>query len=157
MFRALHKQWEVAVLILINTSASIIFRTVKMDNWLNLNKHPFLDSIRDPFASEASPWTTGLVLRYLPITICWFFSFGLNRPFGINFSNCDSIQLYLKSCLQRMLYIILSIFAYQPSKSSPFPLLEIVQALQPYRRQKNWLFNSGSKYTMFLMNYRWST
>ena len=34
-----------------------------MDNWLNLNKHPCWDSLRDPFASEANPWTTEL--RYL--------------------------------------------------------------------------------------------
>ena len=58
MFRAAHKQWEVAILILINTSASIKFRIVEMDNWLNLNKHRCWDSIRDPF--EANPWTAGL-------------------------------------------------------------------------------------------------
>ena len=52
MFRAAHKQWEVAILILINTSASIKFRIVKMNNWLNLNKRPCWDSIRDPFASK---------------------------------------------------------------------------------------------------------
>ena len=34
-------------------------------NWLNLNKRPCWDSIRDPLASEANPWTAGL--RYLPI------------------------------------------------------------------------------------------
>ena len=50
MFRASHKQWEVANLILINTSASIKFRIVEMDNWLNLNKRPCWDSIRDPFS-----------------------------------------------------------------------------------------------------------
>ena len=60
MFRASHKQWEVAILILINTSASIKFGIVEMDNWLNLNKRPCWDSIRDPFASEANPWTAGL-------------------------------------------------------------------------------------------------
>ena len=65
MFRASHKQWEVAIQILINTSALIKFRIVEMDNWLNLNKRSCWDSIRDPFAaSEANPWTTGL--RYLP-------------------------------------------------------------------------------------------
>ena len=63
MFRASHKQWEVAILILINTSAAIKFRIVKMDDWLNLNKRPCWDSIRDPFASEANPWNIGL--RYL--------------------------------------------------------------------------------------------
>ena len=31
-----------------------------MDYWLNLNKRPCWDSIRDPFASEANPWTAGL-------------------------------------------------------------------------------------------------
>ena len=36
---------------------------VKMDYWLNLNKRPCWDSIHDPFASEANPWTAGL--RYL--------------------------------------------------------------------------------------------
>ena len=40
MFRASHKQWEVAILILINICASIKFRIVEMDNWLNLNKRP---------------------------------------------------------------------------------------------------------------------
>ena len=60
MFRASHKQWEVAILILINTSASIKFRIVEMDNWLNLNKRPCWDSIRDPFASEANPWIAWL-------------------------------------------------------------------------------------------------
>ena len=57
--------WEVAILILSNTSASIKFRIVEMDNWLglNLNKRPCWDSIRDPFASEANSWTAGL--RYL--------------------------------------------------------------------------------------------
>ena len=55
MFRASHKQWEVVILILINTSASIEFRIVKMDNGLNLNKHPCWDSVRDPFTSEANP------------------------------------------------------------------------------------------------------
>ena len=35
-------------------------------NWLNLNKRPCWDSIRDPLASEANPWTTGL--RYLLVT-----------------------------------------------------------------------------------------
>ena len=44
MFRASHKQWEVAILILINTSASIKFRIVEMDNWLNLNKRTCLAS-----------------------------------------------------------------------------------------------------------------
>ena len=67
MFRASHKQWEVAILILINTSASIKFRIVEMDDWLNLNKRPFWDSIWDPFASEANPWTAGL--RYLLLTL----------------------------------------------------------------------------------------
>ena len=38
-FRAAHKQWEVAILILINTATPIKIRIVKMDNWLNLNKH----------------------------------------------------------------------------------------------------------------------
>ena len=37
MFLAAHEQWKVAILILINTSASIKFRIVEMDNWLNLN------------------------------------------------------------------------------------------------------------------------
>ena len=67
MSRASPKQWEVAILILINTSASIKFRIVKMDYWLNLNKRPCWDSIRDPFTSEANPWTAGL--RYLIITL----------------------------------------------------------------------------------------
>ena len=40
MFRASHKQWEVAILIKVNTSASIKFRIVEMDNWLNLNTRP---------------------------------------------------------------------------------------------------------------------
>ena len=40
MFRASHKQWELAILILINTSASIKLKIVKVDNWLNLNNRP---------------------------------------------------------------------------------------------------------------------
>ena len=63
MFRVSYKQWEVAILISINTSAPIKFRIVEMDNWLNLDKCPCWDSIHDPFASEANPWTAGL--RYL--------------------------------------------------------------------------------------------
>ena len=55
MFQASHKRWEVAILILINTSALIKFSIVKMDNWLNISKCPCWDSIRDPFASEANP------------------------------------------------------------------------------------------------------
>ena len=43
------------------------FRIVEMDNWLNLNKRPCWDSIHDPFASEANPWTARL--RYL-ILVC---------------------------------------------------------------------------------------
>ena len=62
MFQASHKQWEVAILILINTSASIKFKIVSMNNWLNLNKPPCWDSIRDPFVSEANPWAAGLRL-----------------------------------------------------------------------------------------------
>ena len=66
MFRASHKQWEVAILILINTSALIKFGIVEMDNWLNLNKRPCWDSIRDPFASncKANPWSAGLPYLY---------------------------------------------------------------------------------------------
>ena len=71
MFRASHKQWDVAILILINTSASIKFRIVEMYNWLNLNKRPCWDSIRDFFASEANPWTAEL--RYI-------LKFGLYTP-----------------------------------------------------------------------------
>ena len=63
MFQAAHKQWEVAILILIDTFAPIKFRIVEMANWLNLNKRPCWDSIHDPFTSEANPWTVGL--RYL--------------------------------------------------------------------------------------------
>ena len=48
------KQWEVAIRNLINTSIHQ-FRIFKMDNWLNFNKRPYLDSIRDHFASEANP------------------------------------------------------------------------------------------------------
>ena len=70
MFQASHKQWEVAILILINTSTLIKFRIVEMDNWLNLNKRPCWDSIRDPFASEANPWTAGL--RYLTNSMLLF-------------------------------------------------------------------------------------
>ena len=55
MFRASHKQWEVAILILINTASSIKFGIVEMDNWLNHNKRPCWDSVCDPFASEANP------------------------------------------------------------------------------------------------------
>ena len=63
MFRASHKQWKVAILLLINTSASTKFRIVEMDNWLDLNKRPCWDSIHDPFTSKANPltmnrWTT---------------------------------------------------------------------------------------------------
>ena len=47
---------EVVIVILINNSASIKFRIVEMDNWLNLNKLSCWDLIRDPFASEANPW-----------------------------------------------------------------------------------------------------
>ena len=39
------------------------FRIVEMANWLNLNKRPCWDLIRDPFASEANLRTAGL--RYL--------------------------------------------------------------------------------------------
>ena len=53
-----------SILILINTSASIKFGIVEMDNWLNLNKRPCWDSISDPFASEANPWTAGLHYLY---------------------------------------------------------------------------------------------
>ena len=35
-------------------------RIVEKDNWLYLNKRPCWDSICDPFASEANPWTAGL-------------------------------------------------------------------------------------------------
>ena len=63
MFQASHKQWEVAILILINSSASVKIRIVKMDNWPNLNKCPWWDLICDPFASEVNSWTAGL--RYL--------------------------------------------------------------------------------------------
>ena len=63
MFRASHKQWQVAILILIYTSTSIKFQIVEMDNWLNLNKRPCWDSIRDPSMSEANQWTPRL--RYL--------------------------------------------------------------------------------------------
>ena len=48
MFWAPHKQCELAILILINTSVPIKFSTVKVDNWLNLNKRPCWDSIYDP-------------------------------------------------------------------------------------------------------------
>ena len=40
-----------------------------MDNWLNLNKRPCWDSIRDPFVSEANPWTTGLCYLFTPFLI----------------------------------------------------------------------------------------
>ena len=73
MFRVSHKQWEVAILILINTSASIKFRIVKMDKWLNLNKHPCRDSICDPFVSEANPWTAGLCYLWKPSKILPFY------------------------------------------------------------------------------------
>ena len=59
-FQASHKQWEVAILILINTVTSINSRIVNIYDWLKLNKHPCWDSIHDPFASEANPWTAGL-------------------------------------------------------------------------------------------------
>ena len=55
MFRASHKQWEVAILILINTAMSIKLKIVEMDNWLNLNKHPCWDSIRHPFRIRGKP------------------------------------------------------------------------------------------------------
>ena len=64
MFRAAHKQWEVAILILINTSAPIKFRIVEMDNWLNLNKPPCWDSSCDPFAFRGQTHEP-LGLRYL--------------------------------------------------------------------------------------------
>ena len=65
IFWASHKQWEVAILTLINTSASIKFSIVEIYNWLNLNKRPCWDSIRDLLASEANPWTVELRYRFL--------------------------------------------------------------------------------------------
>ena len=64
MFQASHKQWEVPILILINTSASIKLKNVKLDNWLNLKKRPCWESIPDAFASEAKPYTAGLHSLY---------------------------------------------------------------------------------------------
>ena len=61
MFGAAHKQWEVVILILINTSTSIKFRMVEMDNWLNLNKRPLLGLDPWPFHVRGKPmncWTT---------------------------------------------------------------------------------------------------
>ena len=71
MFRAAHKQCEIAILILINTSVPNKFRMiiVKVDNWLNLNKRLCWDSIRVPFESEANPGTAEL--RYLFIMSFW--------------------------------------------------------------------------------------
>ena len=71
MFQASHKQWEVAILILIKSSTSIKFRIVEMDDWLNLNKRPCWDSIRDPFTSEANPWSAGLC--YLNHRVCYWY------------------------------------------------------------------------------------
>ena len=69
MFRASHKRWEVAILILINTSTSVKFRSVEMDNWLNLNKPLCWDSICDPFTPEANPCTAEL--RYPSVFHFW--------------------------------------------------------------------------------------
>ena len=58
-----------------NTFAWIKFTIVKMDNQLNLNKHPCRDSIRDPLASEANPWTAEVC--YLPMHVTYMVIYGL--------------------------------------------------------------------------------
>ena len=61
MSRASHMQWEVAILILINTSASIIFRIVKVDYWLKSQQVPLLGLDPWPFRVRGKPmnrWTT---------------------------------------------------------------------------------------------------
>ena len=90
MFRAAHKQWKVAILILIITSAPIKFRIVEMEtgNWLNLNKRPCWDSISDPFAFEANIWTAGLcylreVPAKLPIPLRVMASSAIGLKFGV--------------------------------------------------------------------------
>ena len=75
MPRASHKQWEVPFVILINSSAPIKFRIVEMDNWLNLNKRPCWDSIRNPFASKANHEpldyaTTNFLDKTNTVTLC---------------------------------------------------------------------------------------
>ena len=52
-------------------SASITFRIGEMDNWLNLNKRPCWDSIHDPFACKAHPWTTDYATKLLALTMHW--------------------------------------------------------------------------------------
>ena len=95
-----HKQWEVAILILINTSGSIKFRIVKMDNWLNLNKCPCWDSIHDPFLSEANPWTAGLC--YPSFSLYWLsFAFS-NEENMIGSSRCLSGNVCFRSIHKSM-------------------------------------------------------
>ena len=62
-------------------------------NWLNLNKRPCWDSIRDPLASEANPWTAGL--RYLPdyIPVCVSMYFKFNEQPNRKVSWLDSAHL----------------------------------------------------------------
>ena len=71
MFRASHKQWEVAILILINTSASIKFRIVEMDNWLISTSAPAGTRSVTLSLPRQNPWTAGLHNLY--------FSLGLTK------------------------------------------------------------------------------
>ena len=59
--RASHKQWEVAILFLINYSAAIKFKIVLMDNWQNLKKRLCLRLDPWPFrirGKSMKHWTT---------------------------------------------------------------------------------------------------
>ena len=63
-------QWKVAILILINTSASITFRIVTMKNWLNLNKCPSLLRLNLwHFCIWGKPWTTRLCSNFISFNL----------------------------------------------------------------------------------------
>ena len=100
MFWASHKQREVAILILINTSASIKFRIVEMVNWLNLNMRPCWDLIRVPLASKANPWTPGLcyLVRIFWRSISKFFIY-INMLFCFLNRKIGNILVFFYSCL----------------------------------------------------------
>ena len=60
---------NMCILILINTSALIKFRIVKMNYWLNFNKHLCWHSSCDPLASKASHQASLLALELWPFGI----------------------------------------------------------------------------------------
>ena len=65
MSRASHKQWEVAILILINTSASIKFRIVEIDNSVELSlvNETFCENCSHSIQKWLQPNSFGEILR----------------------------------------------------------------------------------------------